>query len=92
MREAHDFVLDDLRSRQDVIAVTLRLHNAGSNFFRPFLVENIVWMRNNATVDEHKNYFRQLGPYRITSFEYSFWLEHVETKTTRRTHYDHGKS
>jgi hypothetical protein len=93
MRQVHDSVLDELRSRQDAAASTLRSVNAEAQFFKPFSIGDIVWLRNNATVGEHKKLkhdFKQLGPYRITSVLYqsSFNLEHVETKSIRKAHYN----
>ena len=92
MREAHDFVINDLRASQDATAAMLRAKNSESNFFRPFSIGDIVWLRNNATVGEHKKLrhdFKQNGPYRITSLssQYSYVLEHVESLKTRRAHY-----
>jgi hypothetical protein len=93
MRQVHDSVLDELRSRQDAAASTLRSVNAEAQFFKPFSIGDIVWLRNNATVGEHKKLkhdFKQLGPYRITGVLYqsSFNLEHVETKSIRKAHYN----
>jgi hypothetical protein len=92
MRAAHDQVIDSLRSKQDMISSRIQSASAATKFFQPFSVGDIVWLRNNATVGEHKKLkhdFKQLGPYRITSSIslYSFWLEHVESKTTRKSHY-----
>jgi hypothetical protein len=64
MREVHDSVLDNLREKQDILSSKLSATNELSEFFCPFAIGNIVWLRNNATVGEHKELkhdFKQLG-------------------------------